>query len=178
MVPMEHEHAQGLLEAADKELFRYIPWTPSPWNLEGYQRFVKERQEGGSPFVVIEKATGKVLGMSSYLDIQPLNKVVEIGFTWITKSHRGTKVNPEMKLLMLGYAFKEMDCNRVQLRTDERNAHSRAAILKLGAQYEGMFRHNVIMEDGHLRNTVYYSVLRAEWQSVQNGLLARLAGDQ
>jgi RimJ/RimL family protein N-acetyltransferase len=95
--------------------------------------------------------------------------------TWIGKPHRGTKVNPEIKLLMIGHAFEVMGCERVQLKTDGRNIHSQRAIEKLGAKKEGILRRHGQMPDCFMRDTVMYSILPEEWPEVKAGLLARLA---
>lgn len=125
-------------------------------------------------FVVIDKKTGHAIGSSSYLDIRKEHRGVEIGRTWINEQFRGTKVNPEMKLLMLQHAFETLGCIRVQLKTDARNFHSQRAIEKLGALKEGSLRHHMIMPDGFERDSVMYSILPNEWPAVKAGLWGRL----
>ena len=100
---------------------------------------------------------------------------MEIGHTWIAKRFRGSYVNPEMKLLMMQCAFESCGANRVQFRTDMRNLQSQAAINKMGAKQEGVFRMHMVMSDGHLRDTVFYSVTCDEWPGVREGLEQRLA---
>jgi RimJ/RimL family protein N-acetyltransferase len=125
-------------------------------------------------FVMVLKETGEVVGSSSYLDIRAEHDGLEIGRTWIAEAHRGTKVNPEAKLLMLQHAFETLHCIRVQLKTDGRNLHSQRAIEKLGAKKEGTLRHHMIMPNGFGRDSVMYSILPDEWESVKAKLRARL----
>ena len=112
--------------------------------------------------------------MTTYLDIRPEHRGLEIGMTWYAPSARGTKVNPEAKLLLLEHAFERLDAIRVQLKTDQRNVQSQRAIAKLGAVYEGTLRNHMIFESGYIRNTVMYSITPEEWPSVKQGLLDRL----
>lgn len=173
--PLELRHAANLLKNADEEAWLYMFDKPTPWNQEGFENYIRVRT--GAQFVafaVIDKATGEAIGSSSYMDIRPEHRALEVGHTWITSRQRGTATNPEMKLLMLQHAFESLGALRVQLKTDERNSRSRAAILKLGAKWEGGLRNHMLMPDGHHRTTVFYSVLPEEWPEVKAGLLARL----
>jgi len=125
-------------------------------------------------FVMVLKETGKPVGASSYLDIRAEHYGLEIGRTWISEEYRGTKVNPEAKLLMLQHAFETLGCIRVQLKTDGRNFHSQRAIEKLGAKKEGELRKHMIMPNGFERTSVMYSILPEEWPEVKANLLARI----
>jgi RimJ/RimL family protein N-acetyltransferase len=125
-------------------------------------------------FAVIDNASGRAIGSSSFMSIRPEHRGLEIGSTWITKPARGTRVNPAMKHLMLSHAFESLGAVRVELKTDARNLRSRSAILKLGAQYEGIMRQHLIMPDGHLRDTALYSITNDGWNAVDTGLRARL----
>jgi RimJ/RimL family protein N-acetyltransferase len=116
-----------------------------------------------------------MVGSTSYMDIDPPNRCVEIGATWYAPSHRGTRINPECKLLLLGHAFETLSCVRVTLKCDSRNLHSQAAIAKLGATREGVLRKHRIQPDGYVRDTVYFSVIAEEWPQVRQSLLDRLA---
>ena len=111
------------------------------------------------------------------MEIRPDHYGLEIGSAWIRKSARGTRVNPAMKHLMLEHAFENLDAIRVELKTDERNAQSRAAILKLGAEFEGIRRNHIIMPDGHFRNSACYSVVHTQWEAVCDGLLKRIKAE-
>ena len=127
------------------------------------------------PLALIDKETRKAIGSSSYYNINPAQRSLEIGHSWIAIPYRGTYANPEMKLLMLTHAFEQLDAVRVQIITDERNKQSQNAILKLGAKQEGVLRHNMVMPDGHLRNTPVYRILAGEWPAVRASLRERLA---
>jgi RimJ/RimL family protein N-acetyltransferase len=114
-----------------------------------------------------------VIGQTCYLNIDSGNRRVEIGGTWYVAAARGTAINPECKLLLLRAAFAA-GARRVELKTDARNAASRAAILKLGAMEEGTLRRHTQMWNGHVRDTVYFSILDDEWPTVQARLEDRL----
>lgn len=126
------------------------------------------------PFTVFDKATESAIGMTTFMNMKLENLKVEIGSTWLAQSAQGTAINPEAKLLMLSYAFDVLGCNAVELRTHEKNAQSRAAIEKLGAQLDGMLRNDMIMPNGTLRNTAVYSITKEEWPAVHDRLIARL----
>lgn len=176
--PLSAAHAADLLESTPRDTFRYFPKPPADWTLPGFTSFIETLAGAGSErihFAVILRENGRAVGSTSYYDIRPAHRGVEIGYTWYGAGARGTAVNPESKLLLLGHAFDTLGAERVALRTDARNAQSRAAILKLGAKEEGTFRRHLLMSDGHWRDTVYYSILRDEWPGVRAGLETRLA---
>lgn len=135
-------------------------------------------------FVVREAASGRIVGSTALLDPDPGNLSLEIGATWYAPEVRGTRINPAAKLLLLDHAFSrawiEPDttrgCVRVTLKCDSRNEHSRRAITKLGASFEGVLRQHRIMMDGYVRDTAYFSVVAAEWPAVRARLESRLAG--
>jgi N-acetyltransferase len=116
---------------------------------------------------------GRAVGQTCYLTIRPENDGVEIGGTWYAPSAQGTVVNPACKLALIGHAF---DCgaHRVELKTDNRNTRSQAAMLKMGAKLDGTLRQHGKRADGSYRDTVYFSILPDEWPAVQAGLRARL----
>ena len=126
-------------------------------------------------FVVFHKPTGRYVGMTRYLNIEEAHKKLEIGSTWYEPSVWAGAVNPESKLLLMQHAFEALKFNRVEYKTDVRNARSRAAILKLGAKQEGIFRKHMIMADGHVRDSVYFSIIDDDWPAVKAGLEKRLA---
>jgi RimJ/RimL family protein N-acetyltransferase len=126
------------------------------------------------PFATIDVASGKAIGMTTFMNIKLENLKVEIGSTWLANGFQETAINPEAKLLMLSYAFDVLGCNAVELRTHEKNAQSRAAIEKLGAQLDGLLRNDMIMPNGTLRNTAVYSITKEEWPDVRVGLEKRL----
>jgi RimJ/RimL family protein N-acetyltransferase len=118
--------------------------------------------------------TAAVVGTSSYLEVSPRDARLEIGFTAYTPAVWGGVVNPETKLLLLGYAFETLNVGRVQLKTDVRNARSQQAIARLGAQYEGILRRYQRRSDDTVRDTVLFSMLADEWPAARAGLVARL----
>ncbi|HXH60658.1 MAG TPA: GNAT family protein [Fimbriimonadaceae bacterium] len=174
--PLEMSHAKGLADACDEHMFDFFPTYPLAFDQKGLEEYIAMRKAMPATvaYVIVLKEEGKVVGSSSFFDIQPANKALEIGHTWIKKEHRGTKVNPEAKLLMLGHAFEDLGANRVQLKTDARNLQSQNAMRKMGAKQEGTLRRNMVMPDGYVRDSVYFSVIVEEWPEVKDGLLARL----
>lgn len=174
--PLTSAHANRLAVAAGSlETFRYFSRSPAALTEPGMREFIDFLRGPAQtvPFCVIDHASGDPVGISTYLDVRPEHKALEIGWTWYAPTCRGTRINPACKLLLLGHAFESLGAIRVCLKTDERNAQSRAAILKLGARFEGVLRENVIMQDGFLRSTAVYSVLAAEWPGIKSGLLER-----
>lgn len=175
--PLTVAHAAELCDAAGSvDTFRYFSVIPTTWNEAGFVRYIEHLLGPAMtvPFCVVERATGRRVGMTTYLAIMPSNRSAEIGWTWLGPSVRGTRVNPSMKRLMLAHGFEDKGAIRMQLRTDERNAHSRAAILKLGAQFEGIHRQDKLMHDGFKRSSVFYSILEDEWPAVRDRLDARI----
>jgi RimJ/RimL family protein N-acetyltransferase len=177
LVPSSEDHAEELAQIATPETFQFfVTGAPRSYDAEGMAHYVRVRNADPTvlPFTVVDKSSGRAVGMSTYLDIRPAHRGLEIGMTWYAEHYRGTRVNPEAKLLLLEHAFTELGCVRVQLKTDERNVQSQNAILKLGARFEGILRNHMIFENGFIRNTYMYSILPNEWPSVRAGLEARL----
>ena len=174
--PLENRHAPDLHEALDDRVFEYMPMRSSVKTIIETRRYVEFQQNRPNTiaFAVIDNTSGRAIGSSSFMNMRVEHRGLEIGSTWITSSARGTRVNPAMKHLMLSHAFDALGAIRVELRTDARNLRSRAAILKLGALFEGIHRHHLIMPDGRLRNTAAYAITRDEWPDVERGLLTRL----
>lgn len=177
--PLEERHHDALIAAgAEPETWTYIPIDDFAARL-GWM--AAENAAGRmTTFVVRRLADGAVAGSTSYLNIVPGDARVEIGFTWYRREARGGAVNPEAKHLLLQNAFAA-HYNRVEFKTDARNARSRAALLKLGAREEGILRGHVWMppsplrKEGYFRDSVYFSILAAEWPEVAAGLQKRLA---
>jgi len=117
---------------------------------------------------------GRAVGSTRLFDFRPNDRGLEIGYTWYGPDARGTLVNPEAKLLLLTHSFEHLGCNRVQLKTDERNERSRRAMLRMGAKFEGILRRYQVREDGFCRNTAMFSVIREEWPEVKAALQARV----
>ena len=128
------------------------------------------------PFATVRCTDDGVVGSTRYLDIRRPHRAIEIGWTWLTPAAQRTAVNTEAKYLMLRHAFEGQGAVRVQLKTDERNAQSRAAITRLGAVPEGILRnYQTRAHDGYVRNTAMFSITNTEWPAVKAGLEARLA---
>ncbi len=175
--PLEESHAAALLACTARGTFEFFPFWPPTWDEAGFLVYVRDAltTQNRLAFATIDAGSGRVMGSTSYLDIRPAHLGLEIGSTWIAPEHRGTRVNPEAKLLMLRHAFEVLGCERVQLKCDARNVHSQRAIAKLGATHEGTLRKHMVMAGGHVRDTVVFSVVRSEWPRVEAGLAARLA---
>jgi RimJ/RimL family protein N-acetyltransferase len=126
------------------------------------------------PFATIEQVSGRIVGSTRYLNIEPVHRRLEIGYTWVAPSWQGSGINKEAKLLMLAHAFDVLGALRVEFKTDTRNVESRRALLALGAIEEGVLRSHMASHAGR-RDTVYYSVLATEWPRVRARLAARVA---
>ncbi len=160
----------GPLALGQPELYRLM--TSHIQSEEDLFRFVEDgvkgREAGTSiPFVIIDKQGNEVAGATRFGNIELRHKRLEIGWTWIGRQFQGTGLNKAMKYLMLEYAFETMGMNRVEIKTNELNLRSRKAIESIGGHFEGIFRHHMINDDGTLRNTVYYSMLREEWPAIK-----------
>jgi N-acetyltransferase len=175
--PLCVRHAEDLAEAVDLDLFAYFaaprPAEASPDAVRAY--IATTTALPLVAFATVSCATGKAVGVTTYLDIRPVHRGLEVGMTWLGKAYQGTVVNPECKLLLLGHAFETLGAIRVQLKTDARNLQSQAAISKLGAVREGVLRSHYVMPDGYLRDTVMYAVTSDEWPAVKRNLEARIA---
>ncbi|WP_047336204.1 GNAT family N-acetyltransferase [Pseudomonas protegens] len=177
--PLQRSDADALINAArDGELWN-LPFTvvPSPDTVERYLDVALEGRDAGSvlPFAIVLRSTGEVIGCTRFWKIDRHNRKLEIGSTWIASRWQRSFVNTEAKYLMLCHAFDDMNCVRVQFTTDEINQTSRAAILRLGAQQEGIVRHERIMPDGRKRNSVRFSIIDDEWPAVRQRLQQRLS---
>ncbi len=122
------------------------------------------------PFAVILSASGRAIGMTRYLNVEPANRALEIGGTWYGRDYRRTGVNTECKFLLLQHAFETLGCLRVQLKADLRNERSLRAIERLGAVREGVLRDHMVLPDGYVRSSVIFSILAREWPDVKTRL--------
>ena len=176
--PLALSHEQGLVAAAaDGELWKLrITSVPEPQDTRAYiEAALKMREDGNRfAFAVVDDATGKVLGSTSYHDIVPAVKRVEIGWTWYCKSVQRTHVNTTAKLLMMGHAFDTLGCHVVGWRTDNYNFASQKAIERLGAKKDGVLRGHALRRDGTIRDTVMYSMRAGEWPEAKAQLLSLL----
>ena len=173
--PLALEHEEGLrAAAADGELWKLrITSVPEPQDTRAYiEAALKMRDDGNRfAFAVLDDATGKVLGSTSYHDIVPAVKRVEIGWTWYCKSVQRSHVNTTAKLLMMGHAFDTLGCHVVGWRTDNYNFASQKAIERLGAKKDGVLRGHALRRDGTIRDTVMYSMRAGEWPEAKAQLL-------
>jgi RimJ/RimL family protein N-acetyltransferase len=175
--PIEERHRDDLLAAAaqDPATFRYmgadLSVGPSAWA----PYLADAVRPEYVAWATVDAATGRAVGSTRFGDIAPEHGRVEIGWTWIAPTHQRSSTNTEAKLLQLTYAFDELDATRVALKTDGRNLRSQAAIERLGAQREGTLRKHIRMPDGFIRDTVYFSILAAEWPAVKARLEERLS---
>lgn len=133
-------------------------------------------RKGDLPFVVIHLASGRVAGATRYLNISPKDRGLEIGGTWYGLEFQRTAVNTECKYLLLKHAFETLGAIRVQLKTDSRNLRSQTAIERIGAVKEGVLRNHMILPDGTIRHSVFYSILDSEWEGVKQRLEKMLYG--
>ena len=177
--PLSPEHHDGLVDAAkDGELWNL--WYTSVPTPEGMAAEIDRRlglQEQGSmlPFATRLKANGKLIGMTTYMNIDAATPRVEIGSTWNAATAHGSGSNPDSKLLLLRHAFETLGCPAVEFRTHWLNHQSREAIARLGAKQDGVLRNHSRTLDGVLRDTVVFSILEHEWPAVRTGLEFRLA---
>lgn len=126
-------------------------------------------------FATVDRSTGRVVGSTRYMSIEPAHRRLEIGYTWLAPAWQKTAINSEAKLLMLDHAFERLAAIRVEFKTDARNEASRRALLGIGASFEGIFRRHMIVRGGRLRDSAYYSVIAEEWPAVRLHLAARVA---
>ncbi len=178
LVPLELSHHDDLAEALrDGELWNLwytaIP-TPDGLRAEIDRRLDIQRQGSMIPFAVIETATGRAVGMTTYMHIDAPNRRLEIGSTWYRRRVQRSPVNTECKLLLMTHAFERLQCIAVEFRTHFFNRQSRAAIERLGAKLDGILRQHQVARDGSLRDTCVYSVIAAEWPAVKANLMHRL----
>ncbi|GAB3489645.1 GNAT family protein [Curvibacter fontanus] len=171
LVPLGLEHEAGLrAAAADGALWKLrVTGVPTPDETPAYiETALKMRAEGSRfAFAVVEELSGRVLGCTSYHDILPAVKRVEIGYTWYAKSVQRTHVNTTCKLMLLTHAFDALGCHVVGWRTDNFNFASQAAIERLGAKKDGVIRGQALRRDGTIRDTVMYSLRSGEWPEVR-----------
>jgi RimJ/RimL family protein N-acetyltransferase len=175
LVPLSLDHEEGLrAAAADGELWKLrVTSVPEPHETRTYIETALEGREAGHrfAFAVTEAESGTVLGSTSFHDILPAVKRVEIGYTWYAKRCQRTHVNTTCKLLMLTHAFDTLGCNVVGWRTDNFNFASQQAIERLGARKDGVIRGHAMRRDGTIRDTVMYSLRSGEWPEVKAQLL-------
>ena len=178
LAPLSLEHETGLrAAAADGELWNIrVTSVPEPEQTRKYIEDALAMREAGNrfAFAVLDAASGTVLGSSSYHDLLPAVKRLEIGYTWYAKRCQRTHINTACKLLMMTHAFEALTCNVVGWRTDNFNFASQAAIERLGARKDGVIRGHALRRDGTIRDTVMYSLRSGEWPEVKAQLVHQL----
>lgn len=177
--PLTLNHAEALLEQARiPTIWRYMR-IPQPRTVDDMRAFIQtalDNQAKGTeiPFATIHKGDNRVAGTTRFMDIQRINRGLEIGWTWLGIDYQRTFVNTHAKFLMLEHAFEKLGAIRVQIKTDVRNHASRKAIERIGAKYEGTLRNHMINYDGHVRSTAMFSIIDKEWPEKKRQLQLRL----
>jgi len=178
--PLAPEHRDALFAVSGPaEIWEYWSFNPGVSDAafdKWFERCLQDAADGGDAhFATILQATGAPVGSTSFCTAREHDRGLEIGWTWLTPAAWGTGANTEAKFLQLRYAFEELDCIRVEFDTYKENARSRAALAKLPAQFEGVWRNYSIREsDGGKRSSAFYSVIDDEWPAVREKLIARM----
>jgi RimJ/RimL family protein N-acetyltransferase len=171
---MSLDHCEALAAIGlGHDIFRWYPFAVDTERdmLAWVRRSLEGREAGTSlPFTTIERATGNIVGSTSYLAIDRANRRLEIGSTWLGVPWQRSVCNTEAKYLQLRHCFEELGCIRVEFKTDSLNARSRAALLRIGAVEEGTFRSHMICPGGRRRDSVYFSIVDSEWPAVKQRL--------
>jgi RimJ/RimL family protein N-acetyltransferase len=171
LVPLSVGHLDPLISAVrDGELWKlWYTNAPSPETMhaEIHRRLTLEVSRSMLPFTVIDPATRQPVGMTSYINVDTINRRVEIGSTWYAQRVQRTALNTEAKLLLLAHAFDNMGCIAVEFRTHFMNGQSRRAIERLGAKLDGILRNHSLAANGTLRDTCVYSIIASEWPTVR-----------
>ena len=169
--PLELAHVPRLAEVAlDPAIWRWTIARPGTEDdLRDWATAAIRARDAGTeyPFATIERATGRPIGSTRFMNIALEHRRVEIGWTWLAPAWQRTGANREAKLLMLGYAFDTLGCRRVEFKTDSNNEASRAALLGIGATFEGIFRKHIVMPNDGVRHSAWYSVIDDEWPAVR-----------
>ena len=175
--PFTERHREPLrAAAADPDLWRFHFLNQNAATFDRYfDHYLTETASGREcAFAIFDKATGAIAGSSAYLAIVPAHKRLEVGSTWYAKPFQGGRTNPAAKRLLVGHVIETLKWNRVEFKLDSRNARSWAAMKKLGAVEEGVHRNHMILPDGHIRHSVWFSITPEDWPAVKAGLDARL----
>jgi RimJ/RimL family protein N-acetyltransferase len=176
--PLALVHEPGLVAAAaESELFRWMPvdMASSPDAVRHWLEAALENADAQRevPFAILDAGSNEVLGSTRFLELRLEHLRVEIGWTWLARSAWSTGANVETKLLLLGHAFEQAGCRRVEFKTDARNDRSRGALLALGAQFEGVLRKHMVVRDGDARDSAYFSVIDDDWGELKPRLERR-----
>ncbi len=173
------------LEATDFEELKLVAFDPNIWqytitraddvlSLAAYIAAAEQARQAGQryPFVIVDRASGQLAGSTSYYNIDLDNDKLSVGYTWVGTEFQRTGLNRAAKHLLLGYAFDQLGCERVELETDSRNLKSQTAMRRMGATEEGTLRSHRILADGYRRDTVIFSILRTEWHQLRHTTFA------
>jgi RimJ/RimL family protein N-acetyltransferase len=176
--PLTIEHVAALARVGlDPELWR---WIPTPLNSADdvcayvVAALAEQARRVSLPFAIVDATSGDVIGSTRFGNIDVPNRRLEIGWTWLARSHQRTRANTASKRLLMGHAFDALGANRVELKTDVLNEQSRTAIVRIGGVQEGILRQHVVCASGRIRDTVYFSILASEWPAVRRRLDERL----
>lgn len=176
--PLGLDHVDALTRVGlDPELWRWALTAPATRDdVREYVETALDEQRRGLalPFAIVDRASETVIGSTRYGNIACEHRRLEIGWTWLARAFQRTAANTEAKLLLLTHAFETLGAQRVELKTDALNEQSRAAILRLGAVQEGIFRKHMLTQSGRVRDTAYFAIVDADWPHVKARLLARL----
>jgi RimJ/RimL family protein N-acetyltransferase len=173
--PLTPAHREGLAAAANHpEIWAHMPTPAHGAAFGAWFESALAVAVAGREAVWAVRVGGELVGSTRFLAIEAAHRRLEIGHTWYARSVWATQVNPACKFALLRHAFEGLDFNRVEFKTDNRNLRSQAAVAKLGAVKEGVFRAHMVRADGSLRDSVYFSVVRADWPSVRERLATRL----
>lgn len=174
LMPLTTVHFEELMTlAGEKKIWEFYAFDGSDkirFRQLLEQALVEKEKGTQIPFTIFHKKESKIIGSTRFLDIQVIHKKLEIGFTWLHPDYWATEVNLECKLLLLAFCFEVAGTYRVQFKTDENNLRSRKAILKIGAQFEGILRNDMVRDNGTKRNSAYYSIIEKEWPGVKTKL--------
>lgn len=177
--PLAPPHLDGIMRAgADDEIWRWLPYRPR--TRDEYAAWLDDALAAAAagtqaPFATVDARTGEVAGSTRLFFVSPRDRRIEIGGTWLAPAAQRTPINTESKLLLLTHCFETLGAVRVELKTDARNERSRAAIARLGAQFEGVMRKHMLTRGGVYRDSVYFAIVDDDWPAVRERLRAMLA---
>jgi len=180
LCPVEEVHLDELFELGrDREIWRLtsVDYSDPQIFYPNFAAALRERELGKTyPFLIRLRGDGRIVGTTRFLEIQPQDRKLEIGVTWMASAFWGSGINLECKLLLLAHCFETLDANRVQFRAKADNARSRRALEKIGAVFEGVMRKDKIEASGKPRDTAFYSIVSEEWPALKPRLAAQLEG--
>ena len=177
--PLDHRHRDDLIEAVKDGALWQLWYTtipePEKMSADIDRRLALQAKGSMLPFAAIDNASGKAVGMTTYMNIDATNRRVEIGSTWYRQAVQRTEINTHCKLMLLGHAFETLACIAVEFRTHFFNQQSRRGIERLGAKLDGVLRSHMLMPNGTLRDTCVYSIIASEWPTVKGHLTYQLS---